>query len=130
MAGVGVKPVYKGISTVGRAKTVIDAACIDGRYGEDEAWSSGCAAPALRREARMLAKGVVRGGTTLLLRTTSTLTANDEKDETEEAAKAAKDDNDNEVDADAAREKLETRLPPCREEDTEDAITASLEIPD
>ena len=129
MAGVGAKPAYKGTSTVGRAKTVIDAACLDGRKDEDEAWGSSCAAPALQREARMLAKGVVSGGITLLIRTTSTLTANDEEDEIEEAAT---DDNDEKVAAaaDAAREKLDTELRPCREEDTEDAITASLEIPE
>ena len=75
----------------------------------------------------MLAKGVGSGGITLLLRTTSTLTANDEEDEIEEAAT---DDNDEKVEADATREKLDTRLPPCREEDTEDAKTASVEIPE
>jgi hypothetical protein len=55
----------------------------------------------------MLAKGVGSGGITLLLRTTSTLTANDEEDEIEEAAT---DDIDEKVDAaaDAAREKLDT----------------------
>ena len=99
----------KGTSTVGRANKVIEAACLDGRKDEDEAWGSRCAAPSLQREARMLAKGVVSGGITLLLRTTSTLTANDEEDEI-----AATDDNDEKVAAaaDAAREKLDTELRP------------------